>query len=301
MKFDWNNGLLLAFLAAFISGLAIFINGFAVKLADPFSYTLLKNVGALILLVVVFVLFNQFKHFESISKKQWLSLAFIGIIGGSIPFLLFFWGLKLTGAVSGSFVFRSLFIFAGLFGYLLMKEKPSHNDLLAGLLILSANFFLLEKSFAFSFGHLLILIATVFWALDYSFSRKLLNEINPKTVMLSRMFFGSIILIALLGFNNSLPSIESILDFQLLFWLFIVSILLAGFLLLWYSCLKFLPVFRATVILSLGGLVTFFLDVVFLKKTLMLNELIALSLLFFAFIAVSGLFDKAFSKNHSIN
>ena len=102
--------------AALISGFSVFINGVAVTFADPFVYAALKNTGALLFLGAALLAFRELGNLRNLSLRQWGMLALIGVIGGSIPFLLFFWGLKLGGAAVSSFIYRSLFLFAGVFG-----------------------------------------------------------------------------------------------------------------------------------------------------------------------------------------
>ncbi len=187
-----DRGILFALLTALISGISVFVNGFAVTLTDPSLYALLKNAGALMFLASSVFLFKEFHLFRKLSKKDLLYLVMIGVVGGSIPFLLFFEGLSLGGPAASSFVYRSIFIFAGIFGYFLLREKPEKNDLIAGAAILAGNF-LLVNDLSFGTGQLLVLAATVLWALEYTISRKILKQLEPKVVMFSRMFFGSIV------------------------------------------------------------------------------------------------------------
>ena len=251
----YGKGILLALLAAIISGVSVFVNGSAVKLADPFVYTTLKNLGALLFLGAAVLALNEVRHFKNLSKKQWAMLAMIGVIGGSVPFLMFFWGLKLGGAAVSSFLFRSLFIFAGIAGYFILKEKPEANDVAAGLLLLLGNALLVSGDLAFGFGQMLVLGATVLWAIEYTVSRKMLADIEPKVLMVSRMMFGSLILLGFLAMDGSLGLLTQI-NAEMLSWLVLTSALLFGFLIAWYSSLRYLPVLKATSILALGGIIT---------------------------------------------
>ncbi len=258
----YRKGIALALLTALISGVSVFVNGAAVKLADPSAYTLLKNAGSLLLLAAVVLGLNEWHRFRSLTPRQWALLALVGVIGGGIPFLLFFNGLALGGAAVSSFIYRSLFIFAGLSAWIFLKERPQPRDAAAGFLMLAGNAFLVSGGFSFGAGTALVLGATVLWALEYTLSRKLLSEVNPRVVMVSRMLFGSISLFAVLGATGSLGPLSS-LSADAALWLLVTSLLLAGFLLSWYTSLKYLPVLKATSILALGGVVTAALDLAF--------------------------------------
>ena len=286
---DYGKGLALALAAAVISGFSVFINGVAVKLADPFVYTTLKNIGALVFLAAIVLALNGLAHFRSLSKKQWGLLVLIGLIGGSVPFLMFFWGLKLGGAAVSSFIFRSLFLFAGVFGYLLLKERPEPRDIAAGFIILAGNALLLSGDLVFGLGQVLVLGATALWALEYTISRKIMADVHPRVVMVSRMFFGSVVLLGFLAATGSLGI--SLASAEALQWLAITSVLLFAFLLAWYAALKHLPVLKATAVLALGGVITAALDLFFLGKAVTLTEASGLLLILAGALAMVGLAD----------
>ncbi len=286
----YRKGLALALLAALISGVSVFVNGEAVKLADPSVYTAMKNIGSLVFLGAVVLAFNEWHRFRSLAPRQWAKLAMVGLIGGSVPFLLFFSGLSMGGAAVSSFIYRSLFIFAGISGYVFLKEKPEAKDLVAGFVMLMGNAFLVSGGFAFGPGQLFVLGATVLWALEYTLSRKLLAEVHPRVVMVSRMLFGSVILLGALAALGSLDAIPSI-DAQGALWLVITSSLLAGFLLAWYSSLRYLPLLKATSVLALGGIVTAALDLAFAGKALSPSDALGLGLILLGGAIIAGLSD----------
>ena len=287
MDDNLRKGIALALLAALVSGISVFVNGIAIKNADPFAYTALKNLGALAFLGAIVLAFTEFKHFRGLSKKQWGMLALIGVIGGSVPFLMFFWGLKLGGAAVSSFIFRSLFIFAGVFGYLLLREKPEPRDIAAGFAILIGNALLVSGDFMLGGGQLLVLGATALWALEYTISRKLMSEVHPRVVMVSRMLFGSIITFTMLAAAGSLGSLA--MGAEELAWLALTSLLLCVFLVGWYSSLKYLPVLKAASILALGGIVTACLEIIFLGKAVAPAEALGLLLILAGALAIATL------------
>lgn len=262
---DSRQGALLALMTALISGISVFVNGIAVKSADPFLYTFMKNAGSLIFIALAALALGHIREIREIPRGRIPLLILIGVIGGSVPFLLFFWGLKLGGPSVSSFIFRSLFLFAGVFGYLVLKERPSSKDLLGGAIILAGNALLVSGDLAFGFGQLLVLSATVLWALEYTISRKALADVSPAVVMGSRMLFGSLVILAFLFLDGTASSLLSVSS-EALAWLFVTSLLLAGFLFCWYRALKALPVLRATSILALGGVITAGLEMFFATR-----------------------------------
>ncbi len=275
---NYSKGLVLALLAALVSGVSVFVNGVAVSLADPFAYTALKNMGALAFIAAITLALAGVRHFRNLSLRQWGLLVLVGVVGGSIPFLMFFWGLKLGGAAVSSFIYRSLFIFAGVTGYLILKEVPSPRDVAAGFVILAGNALLVSGEAAFGLGQALVLGATVLWAVEYAISRKLMSDVHPQAVMASRMFFGSIVLLGFLAATGSLGALFSA-DSAVLGWLALTSLLLCGFLFTWYNALKNLPLVKASVIFTLGGIVTAVLNAIFLSKAITLVQATGLVLI----------------------
>jgi uncharacterized membrane protein len=90
-----QKGILLALGTALVSGVANFVNKWGVTaVGEPFVYTAMKNLVTAILLLGVLFAFKNIKQLKKLTKQEWLKLTVIGLIGGSIPFLLFFLVLK---------------------------------------------------------------------------------------------------------------------------------------------------------------------------------------------------------------
>ena len=99
-----QKGAYLALATAVISGVSVFINSYGVKqVTDPFVFTTSKNLLVALLLGALLFLPASWRELQQLTRKQWLSLALLGLIGGSIPFLLFFYGLKQASAPSAAF------------------------------------------------------------------------------------------------------------------------------------------------------------------------------------------------------
>ena len=123
--FKEKKGYFLILLTAIISGFSIFLNKFAVAESNPFVFTFLKNAIVAIFLFSAIFLFCEFNAIKSLSKKNWFKLIVLGLIGGSIPFALFFYALQSTSAISAGFLQKTMFIFASLFALVFLKEKIS--------------------------------------------------------------------------------------------------------------------------------------------------------------------------------
>jgi drug/metabolite transporter (DMT)-like permease len=258
-----NKGYLLVFLTALISGFSIFINKFGVGIFKSSEiYTFLRV--ALVALILGSILLIDSKKIKSIKKREWVLLALIGLIGGSIPFLLFFKGLKITSSAEGSFIHKTMFLWVAILATLFLKEKIDRKFLFGALILLFANALLLKKfSFSPDRGDLLILIATIFWAIENTLSKYLLStpNLDGKTLAFGRMFFGAIFILVYLIFTNQASQIF-VLNSKQVFWVLITGIILLFYVLTWYSGLRYIPVSKATAILLLGSPITTALNLI---------------------------------------
>lgn len=263
---NFNNGLFFAFLTAITSGFAIFISSFALKtFKDPFVFTILKNVIVAALLVSLIGFLGKWKKLSGVSRKNWIYLLLIGIIGGSIPFLLFFKGLSMSSALAGAFIHKSLFIWVSIMAVVFLKEKISRLQWAALGVLIGGNFLLgAFNSFSFGKGEAMIFLATLLWSAEYVIAKKVLKDVDSDILAWSRMFFGSLILLVYLVIMGKFGSIFTI-NHQQIFWVTLSSVFLLAYVLFWYRALKAAPASVVSSILVLGSPITTLLSVFFVS------------------------------------
>ncbi|MBU0619312.1 DMT family transporter [Patescibacteria group bacterium] len=251
-----SKGILLVLITALISGVSIFINKLIITGLNPYVFTLSKNVLVAIGLGLILYQTQQLSRFKTLSFKDWLNLGLIGLIGGSLPFLLFFQGLSQTTAVNAALIHKNLFIFVSVFSWFWLKEKLNKKFLWAAAFLILGNLFIL-KAFSFKFqpGDNLILAATILWALENILSKKLLSRLPALTVAFGRMGFGSLLIGVFLLFNRQWLQFDNFGLVQIR-GIVITSLFLLGYVVSWYSALKRLPVSLGTAILTLGSPIT---------------------------------------------
>ncbi|MBI5224358.1 DMT family transporter [Candidatus Micrarchaeota archaeon] len=291
-----QKGIVLAFITAIVSGVSVFLNALAVKGIDAALFTAMKNLGAAILIVGAIFAFKEREKLLKLTARQWGWLALIGLIGGSVPFLMFFQGLSMISAVKGSFLFRMLFIFSAVFAFFLLKEKASRNVLIGAGIALGGNFLLLGKENLLSFGagELLVLGATVIWGFEYVLSKWIMNnkQIEARFVGFGRMFFGTAFIFAYLAAVGKI-GLMSALTTAHYEWVAITSALLFLFISSWYAALKYAKATTATAILTLGGPITTALNYIFLGKAPILQDAFGLLLITAGIVLVVGISQVA--------
>jgi drug/metabolite transporter (DMT)-like permease len=275
-----NKGLLLVLSTAIISGFAIFVNSIAVKPFDATVFTFSKNLIVGLLIFSLIVLFREFHYIKNLSKRNWLQLMTVGLIGGSIPFVLFFNALKETTPINSAFIHKSMFLFVALLAVFFLKEKLNLK-FLAGAILLFVSVFLLfgMKITSFNSADLMILIAVLFWSAENVFSKHLMNSLKANIVAFGRMFFGSLFILLYILFSGKTSFLFSLTQENFL-WILITSLFLLGYVLTWYNGLSKIPVSQATSILLLGLPITASLNSIFKSALLPFSQFVAYLILF---------------------
>lgn len=251
-----TKGILYVLTTAIISGVSIYVNGLAVKFANPYVFTGIKNLLVGLAFLSLILLIKEWKSIKALKKKDWLRLVLIGLIGGAIPFLLFFQGLFLTMAAKGSFIHKTMFIYVSFLAIIFLKEKLNKSLLLGLGALLAGNILFLQiKPQALQIGDLLVFIATLFWAIEIIIAKKALKNISSNVVSWARMFFGAGFILIFLLFTHQAGLIfrYSAIQWQ---WILITSAFLLGYVFTFYHGLKYVRASVATAILALGAPIT---------------------------------------------
>src|SRR3989344_1621138 len=133
---------ILALMTEVISGAANFFNKIGVTaVKDPILYTTLKNSLVALFLIGFIVAMRQWKEIKKLNKGQLLKLLVIGLVGGSIPFALFFSGLANTSALNASLIHKTLFIWVAILAIPFLKEKIGLGAWIGVGVIFIANLF----------------------------------------------------------------------------------------------------------------------------------------------------------------
>lgn len=258
-------GLVLVFLTAFISGVSTFVNAYAVGGTSSDAFVTVRNLVVALAFVPVALVATRYLRAPSLTRTDWAGLGLIGLIGGAIPFLLFFHGLQLAtragGAVTASFAYRTLFLFATVFGLLFLAERFRWRVILAAGLLLGGNVLLLSLTAPiWTDGTAYVLAATVLWAVEYTISKRMLRSLPSATVALGRMGFGAVFLAGYLALTMQWGTVAGFsgVDWA---WVGISAALLAAFVASWYTGLKRVDLGPATSVLVLGFPVTWLLGI----------------------------------------
>ncbi|MDP3964130.1 MAG: DMT family transporter [bacterium] len=259
----------LALGTAVISGTNNFLTKFAVTvIPNPTVFTFLKNAIVGLFLIGLILLFARYKEIRQLQKNDWLKLAGIGIVGGGIPFILYFTGLTMTTAVSAAIIHKTLFIWVALLAVPILKERVGWIQGAAFVLLIAGNFVLGGlHSLAFGTGEMMILAATLLWAGENILAKHTLKNISSLTVAGARMVFGSVIIFIVVLFQGK-TSLLTGLNGEQWFWTLLPSVLLLGYVVTWYTALKHAPATLVASILVPATFITSFLQMIFIDQAM---------------------------------
>ena len=286
----FNKGFKLALITAGFSGVAVFLNSLTVKaVGDALVFTTIKNLG--VAMIIGAVLLRQ-KINWPVVKANWRPLTAIAVIGGSLPFYLFFQGLTLTNAVTGALIHKTLIFWVALWAIPMLKEKISLKQWLALGVIFGSNLVIGGlPQLQWGKGEWMILAATILWAVENIIAKITLKRVAVDVVVGARMILGSLILLVAVIASGKLGLIFKLNNTQ---WLMtIMSIgLLTGYVMTWYQALKAAPVTLVATVLTLATIITNVLSGIFITHSLRI-ELIYQTILLVAgswfFVKEAGL------------
>lgn len=261
-------GIISAIVAATISGFSIFYNKLVIiNGLDPLIFNILKNGGVAVILSILLFSLPQRKNLKNLSGKTWKKLFIIGLIGGSIPFVLFFEGLRTAPAINANLIQKSLFIWVTAAAIPLLGEKLSLWQVVGFSLVALSNLFIGGfTGFKFSQGELMILLATFFWTIEVIVAKITLKNTDNLIVSWGRMFMGSIFLILIAVVWGKLPLLFQVGPNQLMAVLGSI-LLLSCYVTFWFKALKHAPVSVVTAVLILATPITNILSALFITHT----------------------------------
>lgn len=251
-----KKGIYYALLTSVISGIAIFYAKISVAKIDPLILTTSRNLWAASLFMMLWIIRGRWGigEIRGLKKKDLFQLILIGIIGGALPFYLFFTGLKLANPTTANFIHKSLFVWVAFLATIFLNEKFNPLYWASFFLIFVGNLFLAPKSSVLGRGEVMIYCATLLWALENILAKKILKNVSSELVGLFRMGLGSLILLmtvittgkgqALLALNWSQLSIIMIGGTILFFYVFT-----------WFKALKYAPASLVTMVLTFSVVV----------------------------------------------
>jgi drug/metabolite transporter (DMT)-like permease len=257
-----RQGLTLALAAAVISGFAVYTNSYGVRaFGSAVVYTTAKNLVAAILLTAALAVAGLRAPREGFTRPrglaQWGGLAAVAVVGGSVPFILFFEGLARVSSSNAAFIQKTLVVWVALLAVPLLRERIGlwHVAAIAGLvwgqMILGGG----GVGIRAGTGEMMIFAATLLWAVETVIARKLLQGLSALTVAAARMGGGVAILIGYTLATTGWGKLAAT-GWHQWSWAIGTGLILAAYVATWYAALARAGAIDVTALLVPGAIIT---------------------------------------------
>jgi drug/metabolite transporter (DMT)-like permease len=258
-------GIAIAFVTAVVSGIAIYVNSKGVSHFDDATvYTTAKNAVAGLLLVAlalpVFIARPTAggRRARPATRRQWLGLVALACIGGSLPFVLFFEGLSRASATQAAFIHKTLVVWVAILAVVHLRERIGPLHLTAIALVLAGQAWLVGGGLGtvtFGAGELMILAATLLWAVEVILAKVLLGSLDSRTLAAARMGFGTVVLVGWLAVTGRAGDLL-VLGSEQWVWALATGLLLTAYVATWYAALARAQAVDVTAALVFGAVIT---------------------------------------------
>lgn len=258
-------GIGLAAITALVSGFSVFVNASAVRtFSDPVLFTTLKNgVAAVVLWAIALAVVDRAPaRVRALDRRSLAGLVVIGVIGGGIPFVLFFTGLANASAPAAALIHKTLFVWVALLAAILLRERLGGLQVAAlGVLVIAQLLILPADGLSWTAGEWMIAAATGMWAVEVIVARRLLRDVPSPIAAAARMGIGLVLLVGYVTVSGGLAGIGT-LGMEQWAWVLATGVLLSAYVASWYAALRRAPASTVTAILTLGAPITAALQLV---------------------------------------
>lgn len=272
-----------------VSGVSIYVNSLGVAhFKNAVLYTTLKNgLSGAVLLVLACLVGSQRQRYRELRAKDWGWLVLVALFAGSAGFALYFSGLKMANAVTGSLENHLEFVVVALLAVVLLKERLSPS-MWAGIGVLTAGVALSGTLglLVFNKGTLLMALSTLVYAGGWVVVKHVLGgRISPTVVMTGELALGSALLFGYLAVRRQLGPVAHLNAVQ---WGYVVGtgLILLVFTATIYVAIRLVRVSAVTAIGTGAPLVTILVDLAANKPVSLANDAAGLALTLVAVVAI---------------
>jgi drug/metabolite transporter (DMT)-like permease len=189
-------------------------------------------------------------------RTKWTRLAVIGVVGGSIPFILFFTGLAQASAPSAAFIQKTLFIWVAILAVPFLGERLGLAQLAALAVLLGGQYLIIPPNgVRWGSAETMIAAATLLWAVEAILAKRLLASVPSQVVGAGRLGIGLVVLVGYLALTGKAGTIAALTTTQWA-WALGTGLLLTAYVATWFAALRRAPASLVTAVLVVGAPIT---------------------------------------------
>ncbi len=255
-------GLWQGFLSVFLISLSAIAAKILLKTIPAETLVLVREILSVLVVFMIFGLFVEFKKFAKFKKKTHLFLIISSILSGGIMPFLFLKGLSLTPASDTALISSMGGILAGILSAIFIKnDKISREKILGALfmflgvtIIATRNF---QNGLNIGLGYYFLFGSILSGAISTILFKKFLTHLSTDIIVLSRNFWGIVILLGVFPFLIDIDCNLQDINFDqktiLIFISYaIFTLMVANF--LWYKALEKIKVSSSSILTFLKPL-----------------------------------------------
>ncbi len=285
-----KKGLLYAAIASIFLGVGAAIASEAGKVMNPFLFAGFVPLLSVPLFFVIAVLRKERVRVKECFRKFRRETIGLIITRSWLGNYLVLFGLALTLAIRGGFLLRFEPVFVALFGFFIFHKSLGRRAavLIAAvlfgsvLLISEGNLSILTSSY--SYGDIIIIIGTIFYAYSYHPSKRISEGLNATTAaIVTNTASAAILPLFLLLFWKDLPTV--IANFHYVIFQAVVSFTLGFY--FWFLAFETAEAWEVATVISLSAVVTAITANLWLGDTLSTIQLLGAGIIMGASYLIS--------------
>ena len=223
-------------------------------------------------------------------KKNKIFLIFLGTIS-AVAMVLFFLGFELAGAINSSLAAKTSIFFALMFGYLINKEKISITQIIFVFIIFFGLLLAITQSFIileFNIGVVIMIISAALLMLGHSLTKPVIDrkEFTPIFLVCVRNALSGIVLISVYFLLFPIENVNIIFNPVNIFFFFLMGAVSSISLFFYYLTLKYLEVWKSTILMSPTPIVTALFALMILGEQFTIFHLIGAIIIIFSIIMI---------------
>ena len=278
-----NSNIIIGYASAIVA--AILFGGVS-TLGKP----IVSTVDPLLLSAIVYLIAGLFftpsaaRTSSKITRKTFLLIIVSAVTGAALAPIIFFQGLKMSTAADTALLANGETVFSILFALLIFRERLKPVGYIAVTLILSGVFLVTtnldfdSSIFSLNIGNVLVILATCIWGFDNNICKIIARQIHISKLIQLKALIGGILLLGtviILGIPFNIHSEQLISIILLSVFGFAISLYL------YLHSIKRIGVIKASSLLSLSAVFGIIFAIIFLRESINVNQIIAISVMIF--------------------
>lgn len=278
-----NSNIIIGYISAIVAAILF---GCVSTMGKP----ILSTVDPLILSSIIYLTAGLFftpssvRVSSKITKKSFFLVIISAISGAAIAPIVFFQGLKMSTAADTALLANGETVFSILFALLIFRERLrpvgyiAVTLILIGVFLVTTNLDLHSSIFSLNIGNVLVILSTIIWGFDNNICKIIARQMHISRLIQLKALIGGTILIGMIvisGIPFNIRSEQLIPIILLGVFGFAISLYL------YLHSIKRIGVIKASSLLSLSAVFGLIFAIIFLRESIGINQIIAISVMIF--------------------